>query len=560
MTNPNPLLARDERLAALFPDDKAPVDGSRRTRRRFRNLALAAVVVVVVVVIAASSAFGSGADPYRTAVVTEHRVTATIDGVATIEPVNQVQVGFPTSGTVATVAVKPGDPVTIGQTLATLDETSLTATLHDKEAALADAKLTLRQARNGQLSQVSQGGGFSTASTGSTQSAAAAESTDIVLTAAMTPSGPSDQDIAAAQQAVISAQRDVDAALGAADAALQTATAACTPAGSTPVDATACATALQAALDAQQATATAQSTLAKASTHLDALLAQRAAALANATSGGSSGTAGGDSTAAGGPPSSVGSGGASSGASVSAADLAKYQQAVDAAEAEVAVAQQALQQATITSPLDGTVTDVTLKAGDDVTGGSSDATVTIEGPGGYEASMAVGVDDVTKIRTGQSAVVVPDGTKTTLTGRVTAISVTPTTSGTSTTYNITISLPADNTDLHSGSIASVSVVLATTDAPRAVPTSAVATNGTRHTVTVVDGGTTRDVTVQVGMIGNAWASITSGLKAGDVVVLADLNEPLPDSATSSSNGNNDTPGGGALRLFGGGAFPGAGGR
>ena len=204
MTDSDQLLARDERLAALFPDDHAPVDGSRRNRRRFRNLALAAAVVVaVVVVIAASSAFGSGTDRYRTAVVTEHRVTATIDGVATIEPVNQVQVGFPTSGTVATVAVKPGDPVTIGQTLATLDETSLTAALHDKEAALANANLTLHQARNGQLSQGAQRGGVSTASTGSSQSAAAAESTDIVLTAAMTPSGPSDQDIAAAQQAVI---------------------------------------------------------------------------------------------------------------------------------------------------------------------------------------------------------------------------------------------------------------------------------------------------------------------------------------------------------------------
>ena len=245
---------------------------------------------------------------------------------------------------------------------------------------------------------------------------------------------------------------------------------------------------------------------------------------------------------------------------MSAADLAKYQQAVDAAEAEVTVAQQALQQATITSPLEGTVTDVTLEVGDDVTGGSSDATVTIEGPGGYEATMAVGVADVTKIRTGQSAAVVPDGTKTTLTGKVTAISVTPTTSGTSTTYNITISLPTDNTDLHSGSIASVSVVLATTDAQRAVPTSAVTTTGTRHTVAVLAGGTTRQISVQVGTVGNAWTSITSGLTAGDVVVLADLDKPLPDSATSSSNGNTGFPGGGAGRLFGGGAFPGARGR
>ena len=54
-------------------------------------------------------------------------------------------VGFPVAGTVATVDVAVGDAVTAGQTLATLDVTALTAALHQKQAALDAANLTLQR-------------------------------------------------------------------------------------------------------------------------------------------------------------------------------------------------------------------------------------------------------------------------------------------------------------------------------------------------------------------------------------------------------------------------------
>jgi hypothetical protein len=52
-------------------------------------------------------------------------------------------------------------------------------------------------------------------------------------------------------------------------------------------------------------------------------------------------------------------------------------------------------------------------------------------------------------------------------------------------------------------------------------------------VTVVDTeGTPTTVAVQVGVVGGTWTEITSGdLSIGQHVVLADLDEPLPGSAT-----------------------------
>jgi HlyD family secretion protein len=39
--------------------------------------------------------------------------------------------------------------------------------------------------------------------------------------------------------------------------------------------------------------------------------------------------------------------------------------------------------------------------------------------------------------------------------------------------------------------------------------------------------------VQTGAVGEAWTEITDGLEVGQTVVLADLDAPLPSSATNA---------------------------
>ena len=72
-------------------------------------------------------------------------------------------------------------------------------------------------------------------------------------------------------------------------------------------------------------------------------------------------------------------------------------------------AQQALAQATIVSPIAGTVAEVGLVKGGAVTVASTTAMVLVVGSGGYEATTMVPVAEIPHVRVGQVASVTPDG-------------------------------------------------------------------------------------------------------------------------------------------------------
>ncbi len=240
-------------IDALFEPD---TDAQRPWWRRRGAIAGAAIVLAAVLLAAfATGALGSNGAAYRTAVVTERAVDAEITSVATIEPVSQATVGFPTSGTVESVSVQVGDQVAAGDTLARLDTVDLERQLHTAEAALAQAELTLRNGLNGQKSTSSPGGTVavrtaSTSGTGPASTSTTGTASRIVFTAAST-----DPELVAAQQAVLQAQQQVDAALTSASAAYHNAVAVCTTADP---DTDAGLAALEAALDAQREVQTAQ--------------------------------------------------------------------------------------------------------------------------------------------------------------------------------------------------------------------------------------------------------------------------------------------------------------
>jgi RND family efflux transporter MFP subunit len=227
------------------------------------------------------------------------------------------------------------------------------------------------------------------------------------------------------------------------------------------------------------------------------------------------------------------------------------------------MAQQSLDQATISSPLAGTVVAVNMKIGDQVTAASSTENIVVQGAGGYEVTTSVSVDEIPSISVGQAASVVPDGTHTPLSGKVVAISVAPaSTSTTSTLYLVTIGLTNPDAKLLNGATGTVSIVTDRANAALAVPSSAVTTAGTRHFVNLMSAGSVTRVPVQVGVVGTTWTAITSGLRKGQQVVLADESAPLPSSATASAaatGGTGTTGGGGRFGGFGGGFGRGFGG-
>lgn len=534
----------------------APTDGAHRQwwRRRSTFVATAIVIVIVVIVAFATGALGSSGESYRTAAVTRRAVDSELTSVATIEPVSQASVGFSSSGTVKSVSVRVGDEVAAGATLAQLDTASLEDDLHSAQADLAQAQLTLENGLNGEKASSSPTGGTggtgATSGTGTLSSASTSGSTSgsrIILTATS-----SDPELEAAKQAVLQAQQDVDTAIATASTAYENAVSVCS---ADPPDTTACQNALDAALSAQKDVQTAQNQLVAASGAYDDLLSQRAA-----QSGGSSDSSGGSAPSGGTTPdtSSVPSSGGSTTSggsgvttqSPSSADLVSYQKAVDAATAKVAVAQQALDQATITTPIAGKVVAVNITAGESVSDASTQ-NIVVQGGGGLEATTTVGVDDVSKVKVGQRAYVTPDGRSKQLEGSVATISAAPISSS-SNDYRVTIALNDPNMSVNNGSTGTTTIVTEQSASGLAVPTSAISALGGQHFVTVDDGGSTRRVAVEVGVLGREWTSVKSGVTAGQEVVLADLGKALPSSATASSNNNNS---GGGFTIPGGGTFP-----
>ncbi|HWJ98204.1 MAG TPA: HlyD family efflux transporter periplasmic adaptor subunit, partial [Acidimicrobiales bacterium] len=450
------------------------------TRRR---LAAASVVVVVIGgAVAAASARSESSPSYRTTRAGMEDVDQELHTVGSVEPVSQASVSFPVAGTVAGVDVAVGEEVTVGSRLAALDVADLTVTLHEKQAALDQASLVLQMALDGEdVSGLASGGGPANGTFG------------------RPAAGGANAELKAAQQAVLHAQKAVDEAAAAAGLAYANAVSVCRPAtvptaieeGSTTTTTTtatdssqACLDALQAVLGAQAQVAAAQAQLTDAVDALRTLLDETANRPSTPTtttssppsipSGGSSSNDGGSSPS--GSPGSNGSSGLPSGgtgasSSPSAEDLVAHQKAVDAAEDEVAVAQQAIDQATVVSPIDGRIASVNLQVGDEVEAASSTADIIVVGEGGFDVTTSVSVKDLPDLEVGQAATVKPDGVDAAVGGEVVGIGVTADATGSS--YPVTIGLTGDTSAMGNGSTASVVIVTSAAEQALAVATSAV---------------------------------------------------------------------------------------
>ncbi|HEX6358491.1 efflux RND transporter periplasmic adaptor subunit [Actinophytocola sp.] len=321
------------------------------------------------------------------------------------------------------------------------------------------------------------------------------------------PSGPSSEQLV---QAVKEAQSAASAALKTASDAVAAQTAACAD-----PTATACAAAGSATLTAQQAVKTAQDTL---QAKLDALSAAQSAPSQDS-------------------PDSSGS----------ADSVAEAQAAVDEAKVKLVEAQQALAGATLTSPITGTVASVSAAAGDRVSAG--DAVAVVIGEGAAEVSATVPVERLRLLAVGQTATVTPVGTSEKVPGTVTRVGTLPDETAQTVAYPVTITVDKPPATMAAGTSATAAVVVATAADVLTVPTSAVS----RNTVTILNADQTTTVTrVTVGAVGPTRTEIKEGVSAGEQVVLANLDAPVPTSDQQTTgrfneDGFNDGgPGGGPM--------------
>ena len=233
--------------------------------------------------------------------------------------------------------------------------------------------------------------------------------------------------------------------------------------------------------------------------------------------------------------------------------IASDQAAIDTAEADLTNAEQSLNEATLTSPISGTVVSVDIAQGDTVSADSSSDVITVIGTKSYDVQGTLDSTQVPSVKVGQTAAVEVDGVNGSLQGTVAQVGPVQS-SDEEYTYPVIVSLPADSQGLFAGSTANVVIDTGSVSNVVAVPTSAVETTGNVSYVLVLDKGILARKVIKVGMIGSTYAQVVSGLKDGQSVILADYAEAVPSSNTDLTTAlGGGTTGFGGFGGFGGGA-------
>jgi len=220
------------------------------------------------------------------------------------------------------------------------------------------------------------------------------------------------------------------------------------------------------------------------------------------------------------------------------AQVAQAQASLTSANAQVDQAQDAVSDTNLRAPIAGTVVEVngTVGQSSSTTGATSDATsssdtsstssdtsgfVVISDMKDLQVQANFSETDTVQIRVGQRATVtlnaLPDVQ---MKGRVIAIDETSTTVNQVVNYGVTIELHEAPRGIRVGQTVVAEVVTGRARDVLLVPSSAVQTAGGQTTVTVISNGQQVSTPVEIGLEGDQFTEIVSGLSEGDEVVLA----------------------------------------
>ena len=281
-------------------------------------------------------------------------------------------------------------------------------------------------------------------------------------------------------------------------------------------------------------------------------------------------------------------------AGASSTQIASATAQVAAAQSKLADARTALAQATLTSPIGGTVASVSLSPGDRVGsgtsssgssaasgaasgassggasgGGSGSASGGSGGGGGsgsgasatstaqfvviattsWQVDAEVGSADLAALRPGLQAEITPTGSATRVFGTVKSVGIIASSSSGTATFPVTITVTGNPSGLYAGGSADVAIVVKQLSDVLTVPTSALHTEGGRTVVHQLRRGQQVSTPVTVGAVYGFTTQVLSGLTDGDQVVL-----PATRGGLGGANGTGRTRQGG----FGGGGFGGGG--
>ena len=284
-------------------------------------------------------------------------------------------------------------------------------------------------------------------------------------------------------------------------------------------------------------------------------------------------------------------------AGAASAQLSADDAVVGAAQSALTTAQASLAEDKLTSPIAGTVAQLNLAVGQQVTGsatatgstGSAAATgstgsAASSGSGGSSAtgSAATGsssgtaaaqlvvvgpafvvdvpVDDtqIGLMKDGEQAVVVPQGTSTPVDGTVTSVGLLGAASSGVAQFPVVIRVTGAPTGLYGGATASVAIVYRQLSNVLEVPAAAVHYSGATATVLMNRSNKIVTVPVTTGVTTGGFTQITGGVTAGQQVLVTGTATPRTGGSGAASRGGGGLGGGGLGAGGGGGGFGGGG--
>jgi macrolide-specific efflux system membrane fusion protein len=277
--------------------------------------------------------------------------------------------------------------------------------------------------------------------------------------------------------------------------------------------------------------------------------------------------------------------------SASDTQLAADKAALAAANNQLASAQDQLASATMTSPINGAVAAVSLTVGESVSGSSSSsssgastggastsglgaatstsstssAQIEVISTNSWIANVTVDATSVGLIKTGDQAQLTITGASDTIYATIDSIGlVSSSTSGTA-SYPVVLDITGSPAGLHDG--ASVTATLIYKQVANVVVVSTLALHRTSaggQYVNKLVNGKTVQTTVRVGLSSGGQTQITSGLAAGDKILVPQIRRTTGGRTGTGTNGGTlpSFPGGGGGNFpgggLGGGNFPGGG--
>ncbi len=234
-----------------------------------------------------------------------------------------------------------------------------------------------------------------------------------------------------------------------------------------------------------------------------------------------------------------------------------YQLSINQASAKLTALQESLEDYTIRAPFDGVLSKMNISMGDSVSSNTSIGTVISNHS---IAKLVFNEVDIAKLKLDQKAILTFDALEDiTLTGTVSDIDTSGTTSAGVVYYTVEISFDSEHESIKPGMSVTADITIDGKEKVLIVPNNAVKTMGDKSFVEVVDysGEVLKNTTVEagtvtatrkdivVGISDDSNIEVISGLDSGDVIVVRTTIEESgsKDNSTSSTNSLNSLFGG-----------------